>query len=130
MSITVAPDKASACGEFEHPLPHVRNKRRRVNHSALHSATPFGGILTALVVSPNGRVAIAVAALMITGVLIGWKLWIAKRRDDTFARVATQDRADPALLRELTIHEAVRSKLLLSEDAARLLRPGQDDHAK
>ena len=43
------------------------------------------------------------------------------RRDDVFSKVVMRREVDPAVLRALTVHEAVRSGLLSSEDTVRLL---------
>jgi len=82
----------------------------------------LGGTVGAVGAWLTGHNVIAVSALLVTAVLSAAELWIAKRRDDLFRTVVTQRRPDPDVLRALTTHEAVRSRLLSSEDAARLLR--------
>jgi len=89
---------------------------------ALRGATIFGGASGAVSASLARHEGIAVGTLVTAVAAIAGNLWIAKRRDDLFRNVAAKSEADPAILRELTIHEAVRAGLLSSEDTVRLLR--------
>jgi hypothetical protein len=63
----------------------------------------------------------------LTGITVIGELWTAKRRDDVFSRIAGQPDADIELLRQVTIHEAVRAGRLSSEDTVRLLRGTPDE---
>lgn len=111
--------------------PQSRAGKHRVFRPMVGGITLFSGALgTTAAASLTGHQGIALGGLLVTVVslaTIAGDLWIAKRRDDVFRRVAVGRRPNPAVLRALTVHEAVRSGLLSSEDAARLLRDGSDD---
>jgi hypothetical protein len=87
----------------------------------MRGATLLGGALGATGASLDGHQVIALGTLLVTTATIAGELWIAKRRDDLFSKVATQHKVNPVVLRALTIHEAVRNGLLSSEDTVRLL---------
>jgi hypothetical protein len=93
----------------------------------LRGATLAGGVLGTTGASLSGHQVIAISTLLVAAAIIAWEQWIAKRRDDLFGRLVSRRDIDPDILRALTVHEAVRSGLLSSEDAARLLRgePGE-----
>jgi hypothetical protein len=102
------------------------SNRRVIVRPALRCATLLGGALGATGASLSGHQIIAISTLLVTAAIIAFELWIAKRRDDVFRKVVMRREVDPAVLRALTVHEAVRSGLLSSEDAMRLLRPAPD----
>jgi hypothetical protein len=77
--------------------------------------------------SLTGHQVIAASAFVVTVLTVIGELWIGKRRDDVFSEIAMNPDADPLVLRELTIHEAVRAGLLSSEDTVRLLRAAPED---
>ena len=111
--------------------PQSRAGKHRVVRPMLGGITLLSGALgTTAAASLTGHQGIALGALLVTVVSVGTiaaELWVAKRRDDLFRRVAVRRQPDPAVLRALTVHEAVRSGLLSSEDAVRLLRDGCDN---
>jgi hypothetical protein len=69
---------------------------------------------------------IAISTLLVTAAIIALELWISKRRDDVFSKVVIRRGVDPAVLHALTVHEAVRSGRLSSEDTVRLLHAEPD----
>jgi len=88
--------------------------------------TILGGALGTTGASLSGHQLVAMSTLLVTGVIIAGELWITKRRDDLFNKVVLQREVDPAVLRALTVHEAVRSGLLSSRDTVRLLQAAPD----
>lgn len=107
----------------------IRAGKQRVFRPMLGGIMLLSGALGMTGASLSGHQIIAITTLAVTSVAIAGEQWIAKRRDDLFSRIAGERAADPALLRALTVHEAVRSGLLSSEDTVRLLRDdGGDGH--
>jgi hypothetical protein len=96
--------------------------KARLSRPVPRGAVFLGGTAGAGGAWLTGHGVIAVSTLLVTAVIIVAELWITKRRDDLFRMVATQRNPDPEVLRAVTAYEAVRSGLLSSEDAARLLR--------
>lgn len=92
----------------------------------LRGVTLLGGTLGAAGASLSGHQLIAISTLLVTASIVVWELWIAKRRDDLFSKIAMQYEVDPAVLHALTVHEAVRSGFLTSEDTVRLLKAEPD----
>lgn len=103
-----------------------RPAKQRVFRPMLGGIMLLSGALGTTGASLTGHQIIAIATLAVTVIAVAGEQWIAKRRDDLFRRMADDRAADPAVLRALTIHEAVRSGLLSSEDTVRLLRDDRD----
>jgi hypothetical protein len=110
------------CRDFD---PQANHDSRKDLATHLRNATPLGGILGAASISLAGHQILAVGALVVTALVAViprvWELWLAKRRDDSFAKIASTPTPNLAALRESGIYEAVRSRILTSKDAARLL---------
>jgi len=90
----------------------------------LRGITIASGVASAAGASLAGYPRVAVGAFVLaalTGLTVIGELWVGKLRDDSFGRIAGRPDADPVILREFTIRDAVRARLLSSEDAARIL---------
>jgi hypothetical protein len=99
-----------------------RTDQNHIVRPVLRCVTLLGGALGSTGASLGGHQIIAISTLLVTAAIIAADLWIGKRRDDVFKKVVMQPEVNPAVLRALTVHEAVRSGLLSSEDTVRLLR--------
>src|SRR5690348_18369815 len=103
-------------------------KRHRVA-GPLRGITIASGLASAAGASLAGYPRAAAGAIVLaalTGLTIIGELWIVKRRDDVFSKIASQPHTDIEVLRQVTIHEAVRAGRLSSEDTVRLLRSMPD----
>lgn len=109
-------------GRYDYPPQSVVHRRSPLRGSALRGVTVVGGVLGMTGASLSGHQIIAISTLLVTTAIIAVELWIAKRRDDLFSKLVSRRDVDPDILRALTVHEAVRSGILSSEDAAELLR--------
>jgi hypothetical protein len=101
---------------------------RPLRGSVLRGVTLVGGVLGTTGASLSGHQIIAISTLLVTAAIIAVELWIAKRRDDLFGKLVSRSDVDPDVLRAVIVHEAVRSGLLSSQDAAKLLRGGPSEH--
>lgn len=120
------PDQEHAGAEPQHAQCESRAESNYSIRPVTRYVTLLGGALATTGASLSGHQIIAMSTLLVTAAIVGAEQWIAKRRDDAFNKVATQPKADPAVLHALTVHEAVRSGRLSSEDTVRLLRPEPD----
>ena len=103
-------------------------KRHRVA-GPLRGITIASGLASAAGASLAGYPRAAAGAIVLaalTGLTVIGELWIVKRRDDVFSKIASQPHTDIEVLRQVTIHEAVRAGRLSSEDTVRLLRSMPD----
>jgi hypothetical protein len=116
------PGQEHAGAELPHTQHESRTGKNYIIRPALRCVTLLSGALGATGASLSGHQIIAISTLLVTAAIIALELWIAKRRDDVFSKVVTRREVDPAVLRALTVHEAVRRGLLSSEDTVRLLR--------
>jgi hypothetical protein len=107
-----------------------RIEKNYIIRPVLRCVALLGGALGASGASLSGHQIVAVSTLLVTAAIIAAETWIAKRRDDAFNKVVMQREVDLAVLRALTVHEAVRSGLLSSEDTVRLLRAEPDGHSE
>lgn len=80
-----------------------------------------GGAVGAAGASAAGRSDIAIGLLALTALALAGDLAAAMLRDRAFRKIASKDKPDPEVLRELNIREAIRSGQLSSEDAASVL---------
>lgn len=119
-----------AQAERGHAQRESRSEKSYVIRPVLRGVTLLGGTLGTTGASLSGHQLIAISTLLVTASIIVCELWIAKRRDDLFNKVAMQREVDPAVLHALTVHEAVRSGFLTSKDTVRLLKaePDGQDH--
>lgn len=119
-------NRDDARAELEHVRHECRADKNYVTRPVLRGVTLFGGALGTTGAALAGHQVVAVGTLLVTAVIIIAELWIAKRRDDVFSKVAQRRDADPAVLRVLIVHQAVRSGRLSSGDTVRLLRAEPD----
>jgi hypothetical protein len=82
------------------------------------AASGAGGAFAA---SAAGRNDIAIGLLALTALTLAGHLTAAVLRDQRFGKIASEPKADPGVLRELNIREAIRSGQLSSRDAAIVL---------
>ena len=82
------------------------------------AASGAGGAFAA---SAAGRNDIATGLLALTALTLAGHLTAAVLRDQRFGKIASEPKADPGVLRELNIREAIRSGQLSSKDAANVL---------
>jgi hypothetical protein len=120
------PGQVHAGAEPQHPQRESRAEKTYSIRPVMRGVTLLGGALGTTGASLSGHQIVAIGTLLVTAAIIGAELWIAKRRDDVFSKIAMKPKVDPAVLRALTVHEAVRSGLLSSEDTVRILRPEPD----
>jgi hypothetical protein len=121
------PDSGHGATAAEDTRPENRAVRYRVIRPLASGAVFLSGALGTIGTSLTGHQDLAAGTLAVTALAIAAELWMAKRRDDQFRKVATTLKAGPPVLRALIIYEAVRSRQLTSEDAARLLENYPDD---
>jgi hypothetical protein len=124
------PDQEHTGAGLQHAQRGSRTEKNYLIRPVMRCVTLVGGALGTTGASLSGHQLVAISTLLVTAAIIVLELWIAKRRDDVFSKVATKAEADVAVLRAITVHEAVRSGLLSSEDTVRILRTapnGQHD---
>lgn len=105
------------------PAPPAGQPLRR-QHAARHILRVIGaagGAVGAAGASAAGRSDIAIGLLALTVLAFAGDLAAAMLRDRAFRKIASKDKPDLEVLRELNIREAIRSGQLSSEDAASVL---------
>ena len=101
--------------------PRNRGSRRAWRRrTTLLSLPGLSGVAGLLAADPQTALVMAVAAWVLA---VAGDLLLQKRRDDVLAITAREGETKIALIRALTIHEAVRSGQLASEDIVKILKP-------
>jgi hypothetical protein len=105
------------------PVPPAGHPRRRQQapRPILRVIGTGGGAVGATGASVAGRSDIAIGLLALTTLALAGDLAAAMLRDRAFRKIASKEKPDPEVLRELNIREAIRSGQLSSEDAASVL---------
>jgi hypothetical protein len=110
-------------GLARRPAPHTERPRQgqQATWPILRVIGTTSGAGGAFAASAAGRNDIAIGLLALTAFALAGHLAAAILRDQRFGKIASERKADPGVLRELNIREAIRRGQLSSEDAAIVL---------